>query len=196
MHQAKTIPIGPRVVLVVILLATPPAVGQPRGEPQPQSQPAPAPLQVAPTPPPSPFDQHRIRLGLGAGGGSYDGNTYFALELGAGYFVLRGLEIGLDLTQWFGTDPNVTQLSPQVRYVFYQLLRAIPVAPYVGGFYRHWFFWEGRSDFDTLGARAGAILGFGGHAYLGFGGAYERVVSRCDNGCDTFYPELTLALVF
>lgn len=182
---------------------------QPQSQPaQPQSapvqaQPQPMPAEAQPAPvevprKPTPFDRHRIRLSLGLGGGSYGGSGFFAVEIGAGYYVISGLEVGFDVSQWFGSTPAVTQISPQLRYVFYQLLRYVPIAPYVGAFYRHWFLWDGFPDYDTLGGRAGAILTLGGRVYFGLGVVYERILSDCGVSCDknNVYPELTVAISF
>lgn len=173
---------------------------QPAPPPQVQPQPQPMPAEAQPAPvevprKPTPFDRHRVRVSLALGGGSFGGSGYFAIGLGAGYYVISGLEVGFDVSQWFGSDPNVTQISPQLRYVFYQLLRYVPIAPYLGAFYRHWFLWDGFPDYDTLGGRAGAILSLGGRAYVGLGVAYERILNDCTS-CDNVYPELSVAVAF
>lgn len=154
--------------------------------------PAPAPAPVVARPP-SPFDRGRVRLSFGAGGGIYGGQSFFAIEGGVGYFVLHGLEVGVDVTQWVGSDPTVTQVSPQLRYVFDA---AVAVKPYLGVFYRRWFLWQGEPDVDALGGRGGVIWLIGGRAYFGLGAAYERVVSSCSADCWALYPEATLAIAF
>lgn len=142
---------------------------------------------------PTPFDRGRMRVSLGAGGGVYGGASFFALGAGFSYFVWDGVEVGIDLAQWFGSDPNVTQISPELRYVFYQLM---PVSPYVGVFYRRWFRWSGESDFDTLGARGGVEWQLGRGLLLGLGAAYEHVLNECDGDCSAVYPEIIVGLSF
>lgn len=180
-----------RIVFLSLLMLTVPFVSlaeEPASAPVPAGSPLGGhPRQV------TPFDRGQMRLSFGAGGGVYDGASFIALAAGASYFVWPGVELGLDVTQWFGSSPNVTQLSPHLRYVFYQLRR---VSPYVGTFYRHWFFWEGSRDFDTLGARLGVLWALGRNAFAGLGGAFERVVSECEAGCWAVYPEVSLGLVF
>lgn len=141
----------------------------------------------------TPFDQGRIRFSFGAGGGVYGNRRYFAIALGAGYFLVSGLEIGVDINQWFGNDPQITKLSPQIRYILYMVA---PISPYAGIFYRHWFFWTDSSqDIDTIGGRAGAVWAMGAF-YLGGGVVYEAVISKCTLVCDVFYPEMTFGLSF
>jgi hypothetical protein len=141
----------------------------------------------------TPFDRGSMRVSLGGGGGVYGGASYFAIAGGFSYFVWHGVELGVDLAQWFGSDPNVTHLSPQLRYVFYQLA---PLSPYLGVFYRHWFRWAGQSDFDTIGARGGVLWQVGGRLYLGLGAAYERLLDTCDSDCYAVYPEVALVVTF
>lgn len=167
-----------------------PQAAQP-AQPVPDQKPAAAP-QPEPVPP-SPFARGRIRINFGAGGGVYDESSFISVALGAGYFVVSGLELGVDVTQWFGSDPNVTQVSPQIRYVVHQLGQFYP---YIGAFYRHWFFWEGESDFDAIGARLGLYFALSMRAYVGIGGAYEAIVSSCDTDCSAIYPEVAFTISF
>src|SRR5690349_887589 len=78
---------------------------------------------AAPEPPPerepTPFDQGRISIGIALGTQRTLDQTYLAVGGSLGYFVLPGLELGCSGIHWFGGDPAVSVVSPQVRYVLY-----------------------------------------------------------------------------
>lgn len=141
-----------------------------------------------------PYDQGKIRISVAAGMSSAFGEQYFSLHAGGGYFVLDGLEVGLDVEQWIGPGPSMTKLSPETRYVFH----FVPVVkPYLGAFYKHWFVGDGIPDVDTVGGRLGAFFAaFGGHAVIGGGVVGESVVSSCSEDCFSVYPELTFYFTF
>jgi hypothetical protein len=159
------------------------------------SIPSAARAQPAERPRPNPYDRGRISLGFSAGTQSslVGDDRHIYVGGGVGYFVLPGLEVAGQGIYLFGADPSVAMLSPQLRYVFYQIPWSIK--PYVGGFHTHWFIGDGFADIDTLGARAGAVTVSGG-LLIGLGVAYEVVVSDCSGDCDLVYPELTLAVAF
>ncbi len=142
-----------------------------------------------------PFEQGNVRLTLASAfgvGQTQDG--YVVVGAGLGYFVLDGLELGLDVEHYFGADPTITRVSPQVTFNFYMLR---PLPPYVGVFYRHWFVDGTPRDLDTLGMRAGATLVASGGVALGAGAVYERILQPCEgDACDALYPELHLAVTF
>jgi hypothetical protein len=142
----------------------------------------------------TPFDRGQITLTLGAGRQSAFGQSYVAVGIGAGYFVLDGLEVGLSAVHEFGGPPSINALSPSVRYVA-QPLAHWPVIPYVGAFYRHWFVGDPYSDVDLVGARAG-LLHIQGRLIVGLGVAYEHIISECFGDCDSVYPDVTFAFTF
>jgi hypothetical protein len=176
-----------------------------------QSQPPPPPptyqnTEPTPTeepPPPPPPEEERpqgpkagafgrgsIRLSLLIGSGFTRTDDYVIVGAGVGYYVIDGLELGLDYEIWFGGDPVFNRLSPGVKYVFYQ----VPVVkPYVGGFYRHTFV-NGHEDYNFLGARGGIYIAPKPRGvYFGGGAVYEHQLS-CSNSayidCDNVYPEI------
>ena len=53
-----------------------------------------------------PFDRASVRTSVVLGWGEAYLNDYFILGLGAGYFVADGLELGLDVEGWLGSDPS------------------------------------------------------------------------------------------
>jgi hypothetical protein len=138
-----------------------------------------------------PFEQGKVRISLSGGMVSTYGDSYFVLGGGAGYFVLDGLELGLDGEYWFAGDPSVGKLSPRVQYFIYQLS---PFVPYVGAFYKHWFVGGNYDDVDTIGGRLGAVFSIGGALYLGAGVVHEQIMSSCQTDCTDTYPELLISI--
>lgn len=143
---------------------------------------------------PGPFAAGRFSLSLGGGSGGIGDASYIVLGVGAGYYLVDGLEVGADVDYWFGDDPNVIKLSPNVRYVFWQVPT---IKPYLGGFYRHWFITDGFDDLDSVGARGGVFyVGRGGGFALGLGAVYEVLLDCEGDDCTDIYPELALSLSF
>src|SRR5262245_6040755 len=153
--------------------AAPPAESPPAPAPAEPTAPAePAPMAASPmleeapppTPPPpppedqsedsggdrsaGPFSRGSIRLTALIGTGSTVSDTYLILGAGAGYFLVDGLELGLDYEAWILASPVFHRVSPETKYVFHM----VPVIkPYVGVFYRHTFVTGGRDDYDQVG---------------------------------------------
>lgn len=150
-----------------------------------------------PGPDPGPFAKGQSRISLGGGSSGQFGNRYIVIGAGFGYFVTHGLELGLDAQFFVGDEPQIYTVSPQLRYVVWQVA---PIRPYIGGFFRHQFIdgeFEGQEvdDLSSVGARAGLFYTTG-RTYLGFGLAYEQIVD-CDETrvevCDEIYPEFGVA---
>jgi hypothetical protein len=143
-----------------------------------------------------PFSAHSLRLSLLIGSGSSASDTYFILGGGVGYYLIDGLELGLDYEAWIGGEPVMHRLSPGVRYV----LHFVPtIKPYVGAFYRHTFV-NNYDDLNYFGARAGLYYAPpGGRVYLGGGAVYERLLNCTSSSfvdCDTVYPEIFVGIAF
>lgn len=139
------------------------------------------------------FAPGRVRFSGNLGTGSAFGETYFIVGLGAGVYVLHGLELGASVDQWFGPGPNVTRVAPEARYVFDFI---DVVKPFVGGFFRHWFITQGARDLDTAGGRAGLMFVQSRNFYFSAGVAYERVINSCQGDCDFWVPEIGAAFSF
>lgn len=139
-----------------------------------------------------PFSQGRMRVSVIGGTSGSFGERYFVFGAGFAYYVLDGLEMGLEAEHWFGGDPSISKVSPNTRYV----LHFVPVLkPYAGAFYRHWFIGDGLPDVDTVGGRAGAFwVSGGGRAFFGLGVVHEIVVSDCTDECSDTYPEIAFSL--
>src|SRR5437870_805068 len=79
------------------------------------------------------FGQGRSRLSLTAGYASLNDENYAVVGAGAGYYILDGLEAGVDGEAWLGQRPHIYTLSPEVRYTVTQFES---IKPYLGGFYK------------------------------------------------------------
>ena len=66
------------------------------------------------------FSANSTAVGVVLGSGSAFNDDYLILGVGVGYYVVDGLELGIDLHHCFSGDPSITKLSPQIRYVFTQ----------------------------------------------------------------------------
>jgi hypothetical protein len=141
-----------------------------------------------------PFSQGGIRLSFLFGAGSTVADDYLILGAGAGYFILDGLEVGLDYELWFLATPVMHRLSPETRYVFHM----VPVVkPYIGAFYRHTFVSD-FDDYDHVGGRAGAYIAPSPRGvYFGGGAVFEWLLD-CESGllvdCDDVYPEIFVGI--
>ncbi len=144
------------------------------------------------------FSKNSTSVGVIVGSGSAFNDNYIILGVGVGYYVVQGLEIGIDVQHWFSGDPSITKVSPQIRYVFTQ---PKVIKPYVGAFYRRTYFGDlnGRSidDQDSFGYRAGAFFSTNNRVYIGGGIVYEEY-KDCDPSydCSTTYPEILFMVSF
>jgi len=144
------------------------------------------------------FSKDSTTLGVVVGSGSAFDDNYLILGVGVGYYVARGLELGLDVQHWFSGSPSITKVSPQIRYVFTKAKR---VKPYVGLFYRRTFFGDFKgldlADQDSFGYRAGAYFTSNNRVYIGGGIVYEEY-KNCGAfvDCSTTYPEILITVSF
>jgi hypothetical protein len=142
-----------------------------------------------------PFREGSTRFSLLIGSGSAFDRNYTVFGLGLGYYLIDGLEAGLEAETWQGSDPGISRVTPGFRYVFYS---AGAVKPYAGAFYRRTSI-QGYQDQNDAGVRAGGIVAAGRRAYLGAGAVYAAHIN-CDrtvySSCSEIYPELQFAVIF
>ena len=144
------------------------------------------------------FSKNSTSVGVILGSGSAFNDNYLILGVSAGYYVFRGLEIGLGVQHWFSGDPSITKVSPQIKYVFTQ---PKVIKPYVGAFYRRTYFGDFNGididDQDSFGYRAGAYFTTNNRVYIGGGIVYEEY-KDCDPSfeCSTTYPEILFTVSF
>ena len=142
-----------------------------------------------------PFSRGNVAGTVSIGRGEALGNTYTTLGAGVGYMLSEGLMAGISGELWFGDDPNIQKLTPEIRYTF---TRVNPVKPYVGAFFTRTFY-EDLDDRSSYGARGGIYIPFSTNAALNFGLVYEKVVD-CEKSvyrdCSQVYPEAGLLVSF
>lgn len=141
------------------------------------------------------FGQGEKRISFLLGRGQAFGDDYTILGLGFGYYVYDGLELGINWDSWQGGEPEINQITPEVRYVF---RNQSSVDPYVGALYR-WTSISGFDDETAYGFRAGVYISAGRRSYIGIGAAYVETTS-CDEqvyvSCSDTYPEFSFAITF
>ena len=64
------------------------------------------------------FSKNSTSVGVVLGSGSAFNDNYVILGVGVGYYVLKGLEIGIDVQHWFSGDPSITKVSHS-KFGFY-----------------------------------------------------------------------------
>ncbi|VAW50780.1 hypothetical protein MNBD_GAMMA06-398 [hydrothermal vent metagenome] len=144
------------------------------------------------------FSKNSTSAGVILGSGSAFNDDYIILGASVGYYVVRGLELGVDVQRWFSGEPSITKVSPQIKYVFTQ---SKTIKPYVGAFYRRTYFGDFKGisidDQDSFGYRAGAFFSTNNRIYIGGGIVYEEY-KDCDVffDCSTTYPEIIFTVSF
>lgn len=138
------------------------------------------------------FSKNSTSVSLLLGSGSAFNDNYTILGVGIGYYVLNGLEIGIDVQHWFSGDPSITKVSPQIKYVFTQ---PKVIKPYIGTFYRRLFI-DNLDDTDSYGYRAGAFFSNNKGVYVGGGVVYEQYRDCKFGDCSTTYPEILVSFSF
>lgn len=144
------------------------------------------------------FSKDSANLGVVVGSGSAFDDDYMILGLGAGYYVINGLEIGIGAQYWMSGEPSITKVTPKMTYVFTQ---PKTIRPYLGVFYRRTFYgdYQGVSldDQNSYGYRAGAYLNSDDDVYIGGGLVHEKYVD-CNLlvDCSSTYPEVIFTISF
>ncbi len=182
--------------LVLVLLA-PAAVAQDepvsQGDQTVSQTSTPPPPPPKPGPDPGPFKKGKVRVGFYGGAGSTWGQTYLIIGGGVGYYLLNGLEAGVDLEGWILESPTFWKVTPQIRYVLWQMN---PIRPYVGAFWRNTFVSGDLGDYTSWGGRAGVAYRQGGN-YLALGVVYEKFNDFTGTGDDyVVYPEVAFWISF
>jgi hypothetical protein len=141
------------------------------------------------------FSSGTATLGMVVGSGRFNNNDYLILGGSAGYYLVKGLEVGIDLEHWFSSKPAITKVSPQIRYVFTQVGT---LKPYIGTFFRRTFFSGNTvSDRNSYGYRVGTYFSTGNNIYLGGGVVVEKYQKCGDiNNCTNTYPEIIISFSF
>ena len=153
------------------------------------------------------FHKGDISLGIGVGNGSVSyevpsgdiTNDYFIFGVGADYFFMDNISVGVSLWHWSGDSPSVTQYT--LPFTYY-LDTGSRLSPYAGVFYRYTNYSGSLEDrygirysvdaTHSAGVRAGVAysVSFG---YLGIGIVAEK---SSDGGETSTYPEMSIGFVF
>jgi hypothetical protein len=142
-----------------------------------------------------PFADGSMRLSVLVGNGYAFDESYLVVGVGFGYFVLKGLELGLEGEFWSSGTPGITKISPALRYV---IPTNSAVRPYIGAFYRRTMI-ESYDDLNSFGGRAGVYFLSGRGSYFGAGMVYEQYLSCNEviyHSCSDTYPEIIFAIAF
>ena len=183
-------------VLAILACLVPSAIAFPAVAQQAQEE---VPASAAEVPPAAPAQpppaasakqERRWRVAVAAGAGSAYGQGYFFLGAGIGYDVAFGLFVNVDGQWWMGQTPSLGKIAPGLTWY-----APIALHPYVGAYYAHWFVSSGLADQNSLGGRVGLSVGSAGPAVVGFGVAYEHLLS-CSVDCDSWWPEVSAGVAF
>jgi len=156
---------------------------------------APLPQDAPEAPAPrGPFSKGSVRLTLLLGTASTTNDNYFIIGGGVGYYLLDGLEVGLDYEAWLFAEPVMHRLSPEARYV----LHMVPVVkPFAGVFYRRNFV-NDYDDFNQIGTRLGAyFIPKSNRMFIGAAAVYTKTLDCTANAifdCDEWYPEISVGV--
>lgn len=138
-----------------------------------------------------PFNQGSKTLSVVLGSGRAFNDNYTIAGAGFGYYVLDGLELGIEAQSWFGGQPSITKVSPQIQYVH---ATNQELKPYIGAFFRRTYI-DGFDDLDSAGARGGLFFSSRSASYLSIGFVYETYLD-CNSSiyasCSDTYPELNI----
>lgn len=141
------------------------------------------------------FSQGHTHLAVVAGNGYAFNDSYIVLGVGINYYVVDGLNIGLNAEAWTGGNPDIYKITPSVQYVFYQVPN---ISPYLGAFYRRTYV-DNLPDLDSVGSRAGVYFAAGRNAFIGVGAVYENYLDCREtiyNECTDTYPEISFTVSF
>ena len=144
------------------------------------------------------FSKNSTSLGAVLGSGSAFNDDYIILGASAGYYLIKGLEFGIDVQYWLSGNPSITKVSPKISYVFTQ---PKVVKPYLGVFYRRTFYgdYNGKSidDENSYGYRAGAYFTTNNRVSIGGGVVYEEFTDcNLSYDCSTTYSEILVTVNF
>jgi len=153
------------------------------------------PAEAAATAGPGLFGQGRVRFGVYGGVGNTLNQNYVILGGGLGYYLVPGLEAGLDYEAWIASSPTIQKITPQLRYVFWKVGA---IKPYVGAFWRHTIVGSDWPDYDSWGGRGGLAYQ-SGRNYVAIGFVHEIFIENDDitftNSSQT-YPEIAFWFSF
>jgi len=132
----------------------------------------------------------RWRLSATAGVGVAYSQAYVSVGGALGCMLGFGFEVSVSGEYWFANTPSLFKLSPGLTWY-----APLPLTPYLGGYYAHWFVSDAFPDVDALGVRGGLTFLRVGPLSIRGGLAYERRLS-CPADCDAWRPEAMASFHF
>ena len=141
------------------------------------------------------FSSGTLRFSGSLGASSGFGGSNVQVGLGVGYYILDGLELGLDARSWLGGEYNVHELEPSITYVFSNLGS---LKPY-GGLMHRTTFIEGYDNTSAYGGRAGIFLQQSRNLHVRAGVVgiwYQDCDDTVRDDCSEFYPEISVGVYF
>lgn len=141
------------------------------------------------------FKSGKTRISVSAGNSRAYNDNYFQLGLGAGYYPVDGLELGLDARSWLGGEIRIHEIAPSVTYVVGDFGG---FAPYAGALYRQTFI-EDRDNIGAYGARGGVLVRQSQNLHLRAGVAvlrYRDCNQTMGSDCTDYFPEFSAGLYF
>lgn len=141
------------------------------------------------------FSSGTARVSVSAGSTAAYNDSYFQIGIGLGYYVMDGLEIGLDARSWYGGELSIQEIAPSTTYVFNNF---DSFKPYVGMLYRTTFI-KGQDNLSAIGGRAGVFLQSSTNFVMRAGIVAIRY-QDCDRrpylDCTETYPEVSAGFYF
>ncbi len=142
------------------------------------------------------FEKGTTNLSVSLGFGSADGDDYYSIGAGIGYYLFNGFAAGVSAETRQGLEPDLTKLTPWLEYAF---ALSATLRPYVGAFYRRTSV-SGYDDYDTWGYRGGLYLRAGRNVW-GYAGAVHEELMDCGDrpvsvSCSDTYSEVGIVFSF
>ncbi len=141
------------------------------------------------------FSSGKARVSVSAGTTTAYNDSYFQIGVGLGYYVMDGLEIGLDARSWHGGALSIQEIAPSATYVFNNFGG---FKPYVGMLYRTTFI-KGQDNLSAIGGRAGVFLQSSTNFVMRAGLVairYQDCNRRPYLDCTETYPEVSAGFYF
>lgn len=138
-----------------------------------------------------PFDEGALTANIAIGSGRFFNENYLIIGGGLGYYLVDGVELGIDLNVWTGGDRSVREVTPKVTYVYDNPSH---VKPYLGAFYNRTYI-DGFEDRNAIGYRAGMYMPQGNRLLIGVGIVYTELQDCQESvfvSCSETYTELSV----
>jgi hypothetical protein len=137
------------------------------------------------------FDEGSLTAIISICCGRFFNDDYLIIGGGIGFYLVDGVELGVDLNAWTGGDPSIHEITPKVTYVYDNPSH---VKPYLGAFYNRTYI-DGFEDRNAIGYRAGMYIPQGDRLLIGIGIVYTELQDCSESiyiSCSESYSELSV----